>query len=505
MNALPQWTELAEKRGLDPLGMQNSGVALYQSLVPGISNVTLRMRYYGFYCWLSDAYARHEGSTDFDDWQRWVRRAEALYALVSSAQGGETGVGGIDWANNRLLRGEAEIDFIEAASTDPNVNRYLRQSMGVFGGAYYSQMVETGLFIGGDHGIPKATAARGINAAGAFRDAIGPQVEALLIAKIRSARVTREELSLLGSIAPSRIQEDSPEREIYEQVLFPAGDSVTVSGQSRHSTLLLLLGAADALGSRPDPDDIRWFLFHSADLDLPEALERQRLRWEAYQSHDLFQLAAAGLLGWAIALVSEVEGGLELGEIGAEVEFRLRSSDSVIADRTWSEFRGDLRAEDDDYQNWSDTLSAKRHSAEDKVWEALRLIAALHGRIHRRPELAAEIAQSFPLDGHARSIRTELAWFDKQEGRPVAELVSDYLVRRIVRRHSWVAMQKFRRQKDYTFLFEARDGRIAHRSDYLPVATTPRLAPAVQFLADIHLVGPDGPTIRGQELLGLNP
>jgi hypothetical protein len=132
--------------------MQNAGVALYQALLPGISNVTLRMRYYGFYCWLSDTYARHEGSTDPRDWQRWVRRGEALYALVCSAAGGEGGVGGIDWANIRLSLAEPNIDFSEAASTDPAASRYLRQSMGVFGGAYYSQLVEMGLFVEGDHG-----------------------------------------------------------------------------------------------------------------------------------------------------------------------------------------------------------------------------------------------------------------------------------------------------------------------------------------------------------------
>lgn len=37
----PGWTELAEKTGLDPLGMQNASTVLYQSLLPGISNVTL--------------------------------------------------------------------------------------------------------------------------------------------------------------------------------------------------------------------------------------------------------------------------------------------------------------------------------------------------------------------------------------------------------------------------------------------------------------------------------
>ena len=41
---IPEWTERAEKRGLDPLGMQTTSIALYQQLMPGIGNVTLRMR-----------------------------------------------------------------------------------------------------------------------------------------------------------------------------------------------------------------------------------------------------------------------------------------------------------------------------------------------------------------------------------------------------------------------------------------------------------------------------
>ena len=54
----PEWTEYQKKNGLDPLGMQNSSVNLYQTFLPGISNVTLRMRYYGLYAWLSRSYAK---------------------------------------------------------------------------------------------------------------------------------------------------------------------------------------------------------------------------------------------------------------------------------------------------------------------------------------------------------------------------------------------------------------------------------------------------------------
>ena len=44
--------------------MQNSSINLYQRLLPGISNVTLRMRYYGLYAWLAAVYARRSRNTD---------------------------------------------------------------------------------------------------------------------------------------------------------------------------------------------------------------------------------------------------------------------------------------------------------------------------------------------------------------------------------------------------------------------------------------------------------
>src|SRR6516162_596831 len=89
VTACPDWTDYRKKNGLDPLGMQNTSVALYQRLLPGISNVTLRMRYYGFYAWLSGVYVRRIGDTNPKSWQRFVRRAEALYALAAQTRGGE--------------------------------------------------------------------------------------------------------------------------------------------------------------------------------------------------------------------------------------------------------------------------------------------------------------------------------------------------------------------------------------------------------------------------------
>ncbi len=500
MYLLPQWTERADKRGLDPLGMQNSGVVLYQSLLPGISNVTLRMRYYGYYCWVSETYARRGATSDFEAWRNWVRRAEALYALVS-ARAGETGVGGVDWANRRLAAEERVIDFAAAASTDASHERYLRQSLGVFGGAYYTQMAELGLFTENRHGIQVATRDLGRRAAGLFADAIGPDLAKLLRQKIADARVSIRDLDRLESIAPSQIQLESEERSFYEALLFAREQSPAQGAASRAATLSLILETARAIEEQPGPEDVRWHLFNRPQAPLPERLEAQRLNWEAYQCQDLMQVASAALLAWAITIINADGQGQTLTDIRDEVVSHLTEHDEDAFAGSWRDLRLSLDPGIFPYQAMWDDLTSARGAPADKAVPAIKLMAALHQRLRTRPDLADAAARGLPGRGPARSLRTELDWLESRDTDGVIDRIADYVIERVVRRHSWVAMQKLRRQRDYTFLFELRDGRLFFLAGYQPVATTPRLAPAIQFLEDIHLLDEDGLTTLGLDAL----
>ena len=143
--------------------MQTGSVNIYQRLLPGISNVTLRVRYYGLYAWLADTYAKKIGDTNPKNWQRFVRRAEALYALVAQRRGNEIGVAGVEWAQDTLeelakTTGKT-IDF--AGATEPGTpghylqKPYLQQQWGAYGAAYGSQLFEIGIF---DHAKSHAIA-----------------------------------------------------------------------------------------------------------------------------------------------------------------------------------------------------------------------------------------------------------------------------------------------------------------------------------------------------------
>src|SRR3546814_18870036 len=115
-------------------------------------------------------------------------KAEALYA-PDAAYAEETCVGGTEWANGRLAVDKEVIDFAAAASTDRSQKLYLRQALGVFGGAYFSQMEELGLFTYNKHGIQVATRELGKRAPTLFADATGPAVDRRRVGEGKSVEV----------------------------------------------------------------------------------------------------------------------------------------------------------------------------------------------------------------------------------------------------------------------------------------------------------------------------
>lgn len=95
----PDWTELGQDNGLDPPGMQRPIEAIYQSLIPGISTITLRYRYYSFFPFILNHYEDTIRNPDPVIFRTFYRRCEALYALICTYMGSASGS---DWAADIL-------------------------------------------------------------------------------------------------------------------------------------------------------------------------------------------------------------------------------------------------------------------------------------------------------------------------------------------------------------------------------------------------------------------
>lgn len=516
----PQWTTKAEKRGLDPLGMQTTSVALYQQLVPGISNVTLRMRYYGLYAWLARRYAADVGDTSVERWCLYLRRAEALYALVAVHAGGERGVAGVDWATRTLATPGAEVAFHAATDRADGEPQYLKQKFGAFGAAYGSQLLDIGVLVTiPGHDVPVATLDIGDPLADAFQAAIGAAADAFLAAA-QSGAIQKAKLASLATMLPSRIAAEGPERELYERLLLAGAHGQKERAASRRNSLRLLLRIARDQGNLVKADTLRWSLYASqcnaiatfAALDAEE--DRQRFAWAVYQANDLLHLSYETILKLALDILGGSPTGMPFETLVVQTVSRLTSALEAYAAHSWNDLCSLLALADNPVsgEDPMSELSLQRVVLQSARLEAMtseesaRCAVVLLAVLHRRfGGLLERIANELPVLVHGdflRSLVTELRFLDEHATEPLQPLLARIVRQRVLDRHLWVAIQKFRGPGDYTFLLESDDGRVRLRQKDGPVPTNPRLSSAVAFLEDIHLLSANGTTPAGLRCLG---
>lgn len=515
--AYPEWTEYRRKRGLDPLGMQNSSVGIYQSLLPGISNVTLRVRYYGFYAWLSSWYAKRRGDTNPETWRRFVRRAEALYALVAQKRGGETGVAGSNWAHAKLRAfPDGRIAFSEDAEPG-SPTHYLKQAWGAYGAAYASQLFEIGVFSEAEaHEIPVPSQQLGEPLANCFESVLGSIANSYLEVIDRGS-VTHSELDAFGPMTPSAIVSNSEERLLYHRMLFAELGLNRTQDVDRRRTLLLVLTVARQLSHIPDADEVRWTLYSGrlpdgGYLSVPNAdLELQRQRWWVYQANDLAHICLEALLKHTLDTLEADPGGVPLSRLMtvvidglmAEPNSPPSSWGALLDQTTLAENAASLDVPNAERALSRSLMNATRfqgHCGSDGAWLAIRLLAVLHRRFRSmEPSVNQELLR---FDQNAfRSLLTEMRFLESHLQDNLVDTIIRIVEERVIRRHLWVALRKLRYQGDYTFLIETDDGHIRLRAKDGPVFTNPRLNSAIAFLRDIHLLGKAGLTELGQQLV----
>lgn len=511
-SAVPTWTVQDDKQGLDPLGMQNTSISLYQHLLPGVSNVTLRMRYYGLHAWLIAEYARRRHDPDPDDWCIFLRRAEALYALISQFNTQDAGVAGNRWATRKLQEVKGErVRF--AASTDRGAqSQYLRQKFGAFGAAYSSQMHVVGLIQPArDHEIPVPTEA-GARLAKAFKQGIGTTGKLFLDVSERGS-VELKELTRLSLMAPSFIDNDGLERQLYEDLLFARTAPDDTPAAQRRKTLRLVLHTAREINRSPFVSDVRWASYSGFNYDgkplapLPHADAEHRYKWRVYHANDLTHVCHESLLRFVLESLTQYPDGIDLKVLLNEVALKLLEVASPQPS-SWAELEAavSLTANawcEEPTSEWtlSETLLGigSGVAGAEVTFRALQLLAVLGKRFSaERVSVKKVLAPVAHASSH--TILTEPQFLEVRKDAPIERTLVDLIKERVLDRHLVVALQKLR-AGDYTFLFEVEDGRIRLRRHSGPVLTNPRLGSAIRFLNDINLLGDEGLTDAGARAL----
>lgn len=502
----PDWTELGQDSGLDPLGMQRPIEAIYQSLIPGISTITLRYRYYSFFPLILRHYEKNICNADPVAFRAFQRRCEALYALICTYGDRELGVTGSDWAADILAEVAARegengsVDFRQAA--DPNAHedlRYLKNKGGAFGAIYSTQMREMGLlhFPGkGDPNPNPVCSTLALEVAEALEQELG-DIARRFFAAVDEGQVSLSSLASLGAMKPSRLLPGSQEHTLLTNVLLGKASQPSAVDLMRRSTLLMLLETVDTLGSLPAADVVKWHWHDAEASSSPAHLNGAPALWSLYQACDLTRLAYESILSAALTILAAAPGRrMPLTTLVQQ----LTEYADIPEQETWQEFSESVGRKRISMKGCAAAMlsAVGKGEPEEQVKHAIRLLALLCEEA-RASSAVAE--QALSGADYFQSLRTEAQYLETKANRPAREAVADLIAARVLKRHLWVASRKFRNQKAYTFHMEPEDGVLRYRSDFQVSPSSPRIDQALRFLRDASLVDEQGLTAHGRAAL----
>ncbi|MGH9808275.1 MAG: hypothetical protein ACRD9W_13625, partial [Terriglobia bacterium] len=290
--------------------MQATSVRIYRTLIPGLTNVTNRLRYYSYYCWVVGLFAETRHADDIKQWRIFVRRAEAIYALACEAlkPGSTERLAGIEWARKYWASLEgSDIDVRPYTDSPGESGQYLKAKGGNFGQFYVRSMLEVRLLHPSSR-IPIVSADRGQALADAFAAAIGPDTRKRLAHAIDRGRLSKADLLAIGdAVHPSAIHAGTTEMRLLRDFLWAEQPDASGDATRRTSAWLLLDLAHRGVSIEDEPAVRRAFY----QRILPNGMKypvRGRVidRWRAYQANELCHIALEAWLNRvAAALLSE--------------------------------------------------------------------------------------------------------------------------------------------------------------------------------------------------------
>jgi hypothetical protein len=530
--------------GLDHLGTQAPCISLYAQLLPGITNVTDRARYFSFYPWVVWSFDRRTKDRSPEAFTRFLRRADCLFTMIGIRHRTKleapfeqhdvalVGSRKLTPAVIELAQGGPPVDLDRFATLgDKTSDRYFGSQWGGMGQYYFGALAGFGL-VGMVEGHPKGPPGFGHVHGKDMAERFDAGVDAgAFFSVLDKGTITLDDLDALVSFCPCQLRESSRElallRGIFLGHVKHEGDA---DPASRRHSFALLLDAARLSNPQKLEDALRAGAYTrhlpaGRPWELPEHLAMMRDRWGVYQTNELLSLALQALF-WAILQAIDIERGRKIDHARAGGDILLdlaeRSMDPALMGGTVADavkavrqHLPDLGAWDSDQHEAPRTIALERlanaknatpdHLA-DVVREALSVLLALLARgaggsdAYGAFDFEPDRFGGADIDLVALGQRTS-TWFSL----PMREWIRWLGVEWCVQRHLRVALRKLRIERRDTFRLRPLDGDLRLVAIPPAVFTGPRVARAEQILMDLGLLERQDnglvPTQAGLEVL----
>ena len=511
--------------GLDQLGLQGVPEATFQKLLHGLNNVTGRLRYYAFYCWLLDEYMEGVGgryaqagaSTDPVLQKRFIRTGEFIMAMIGQHPDLLlTNIPGSTFAQNNWER--SPLGPFDLSESIYNVNggtenSYWKYSSGAFGQYYLGSMRDMRLvqLRSDDHDVylrtykdDESTWVSGKELADAFALSVGKKAATQFLDAIRDESISKETLdNLKGVFRPDVIPPQSIEHELLSRLICQSDDPLHVAENEgtrfRASTIELFItkfkGTQDSSVDYWKEPYRRFTAL--AYLEGPESKESAAwFGWYHYMFNELWQYACGSLLSallrslstewkgmaqkevWIEKFASDIEQGLDLSKSNTSIPSSLNAAIAAHGEQNEWTYVERIR-------NRSSSVTEESLAAFELILTLIRRNESSFSSLKDFDENVIQKSQESPI----RKLEELKAEFGD---RPIRFFLIHFLNRHIVMRHHEVAIRKMRgrSQSSQKFMFES--GWVRYLNPMEAAFMGPRLPNLEHFLEDLGLFAANG-------------
>lgn len=498
--------------GLDPLGLQTTSEATFTVLLNGIGNLTNRLRYYGFYCWVLQLFFEKEkrGNSDTQAW--FIRRADLILAiLMVSERRNVQQVIGSTYAAREVKKNLRVFDIASGADivTEKTKELYLGNDNGGFGAIYAGPMSAISLVVrleNDQHDVlfhvttPSAQQkVSGQELAEAFEENIAPNAKVLFYNSLKSGRLRKSDLAELAeSFALDKIPVGSGEWKLYVEMLMdkdePSQDVEEYFSFHRRETISLLIKSA--LNNKGIYDWSR-FLISCYNDKLGSSSSPQldtAIGWYSYQLNEYWQYACGTILWGVLELlyshqqdqylpvfVERIAAGIT-NEICSNLGHSVQPM-TLIAEVL-------LLLPDDSNEEVIKNLIDETSDPQMAITHAFLLLFRLcqANKEQLQPLLVFMKRKHTERDGNMVGGLSKIVHNEKDS---LLSFVQKFVFRQIIYRHQMVATRKMGNTSQSTHKFFIEDQFIRFIETAPPKNTSPRLNAIKNMLYDLSILTED--------------
>lgn len=484
--------------GLDQLGLNLTSERIFDMLLPGLNNVTGRIRYYSFYCWFFGWYSDEIGIVSSKDQILHLRRTEFLLALIATSQNAQ-GVPGITKAKEIFETAVEEINLKEGTFEDlgKTEGSYWKYTSGIFG-QYYANSLKvigivkeqgeaSGVYIRTDsHNEERVT---GFRLANAFNSNIGEQSMKLFTKAIRTATVTVDELGKMAEdFNMLNVPENSEEHRLLVSLLIgPDRMSNSKDTYYRKDTILNVLLEIERSNSENFGElEMPWFSYDQKKNQkiLPD---NAMPLWYFFMLEQYWSIACTGALNSFLRALDSKSGigwteeTAFINQISKSIYIAL---ESILGELDQKIFK-DLAISNSSEKQLADIIIDRNTPFIKQLSASIILIHKIYKVNYEDHSELAKFSREHNLHTRSSFLVALIDIHEKSEW-DVLEFIKYFITKYVVYRHHFVALRKMTDSQS-TAKFLRENGLIKHIDFFRFGYSSPRINTLLNFMHDLGI------------------